>query len=73
MELFGAKLLQGVNKGAGAVGRPFVLRAYDTRMCPTSRPPSLYLRGEGAAAMFRFKEEEANQEANFGIDIEPDN
>jgi hypothetical protein len=74
------------NKAAGAEGQlppqSFVLRAYDTRMRPTSRSPNLFLRespesppsgAEGTVAMFHFKEnKESNEEANFGIDIEPD-
>jgi serine/threonine protein kinase len=70
------------HKAAGAEGQQkqpsFVLRAYDTRMRPTARSPNLYLREsppsgvEGTVAMFHFKEKESNEEANFGIDTEPD-
>jgi hypothetical protein len=65
------------NKAAGAEGQSFVLRAHDTRMRPTSRSPSFYLRehppsgAKGTSTMFHFKEEKA-EKANFGIDIVPD-
>jgi hypothetical protein len=42
------------------------------------KAPSLYLRkpppsgAEGTSTIFHFKEKDANEKANFGIDIEPD-